>query len=242
MSNFTVLYDALQEAEWFCNLHPALADARLVPISDAPDLPAGSDVLSYDRPDIVLLDGENPILVVEETTEVPSGHNVGQRFARVVAAAEVGVPVLYFGPYVAMKHGGETAGPRYVNARLFQALEAVQRMTGTTVTAINWPVNENSEVLRGPAKDSDVREYIKTFLEVYDRVQELNIVNEVLGQTEIHLRMLRERETFTATSIRNPEQYNSPPTLRSDHDSSRVSASLRADRWGISGRRQVGRL
>ena len=46
------------------------------------------DVLSYDRPDIILVDGDTPILVVEETVEVPSGHNVGQRFARIAAAAQ----------------------------------------------------------------------------------------------------------------------------------------------------------
>ena len=81
MPQYTVLYDDLQEARWFRNLNRDLLDSREVPITDAQSWPSTRGVLAYDRPDIVLLDGNNPILVIEETVEVPSGHNVGQRFA-----------------------------------------------------------------------------------------------------------------------------------------------------------------
>ena len=84
MPPFTILYDEPQEADWFRNLHPDLVDADESTITNAVVNP---DVLAYDRPDIVLLDDQQPILVVEETVEVPSGHNVGQRFARLAAAA-----------------------------------------------------------------------------------------------------------------------------------------------------------
>ncbi len=99
---FTVLYDEPHEAAWFKALHPELSDADEVPLDQA----TGDHlrrVLGYDRPDVVLLRDGSPILVVEETVEVPSGHNVGQRFARLAAAAEQGVPCLYFGPYKAKK-------------------------------------------------------------------------------------------------------------------------------------------
>src|SRR4051812_41904760 len=105
---FTVLYDEPQEADWFKGLHGSLEDAVEVPITEAKAWPAVAGVLAYDRPDIVLLCDGRPILVVEETVEVPSGHNVGQRFARLAAASEHRVPCLYFGPYVARKHGGIT--------------------------------------------------------------------------------------------------------------------------------------
>ena len=211
MPDFTILYDAPQEAEWFCSLHAKLADAQLVNISDAPDLPGVNDVLSYDRPDIVLLDGENPVLVVEETTEVPSGHNPGQRFARIVAAAEAGVPVLYFVPYVAMKHGGETAGPRYMNLRLFRAIDALQQITGTTITTVNWPVSENFEVLRGQEKDSHVRDYIATFLALYATVPDLESLNGELFRSYIHTRLINERQAFIRTLGRRARRYDKPP-------------------------------
>ena len=173
--------------------------------------PGVQKVLEYDRPDIVLLDGETPILVVEETVEVPSGHNVGQRFARIAAAAEAGVPFLYFGPYVAKKHGGNTAGPRYMNVRLFHALDVMERTTGTAITTINWPVDEYFEVRRGPAKDADVRDYIATFIELYADQSNLNHLNKDLLRSDIHRRMIAERNTFVQTSIRRPEQYDAPP-------------------------------
>ena len=211
MPNFTILYDEPQEAEWFRSLNTDLADAEEVSITDAQHWPGVRHVLSYDRPDIVLLDGEIPILVVEETVEVPSGHNVGQRFARIAAAAEAGVPFLYFGPYVAKKHGGKTAGPRYMNVRLFLALDAVERITCTAVTTINWPVDVHSEVRRDQAKDADVRDYIATFLTLYERQGDLSQLNEDLLSSDIHRRMVAERDAFARTSIHKPEQYNGPP-------------------------------
>ena len=211
MSNFTILYDAPQEAAWFRGLNSKLADANEVAITNARDWPSMQMVLLYDRPDIVLLDGEKPILVIEETVEVPSGHNVGQRFARIAAAAEAGVPFLYFGPYEARKHGGETAGPRYMNVRLFHALEAMVRITGSAVTTINWPVDQNHEVRRDQTKDEDVREYVATFLDLYEGQPDLRQLNAALLQSDIHRRMVAERNAFARNSINNPGQYDSPP-------------------------------
>lgn len=211
MPEFTILYDEAQEVECFRSLNPDLADAGEAAITEAKNWPGVRNVLAYDRPDIVLIDGDRPILVVEETVEVPSGHNVGQRFARIAAAAETGVPALYFGPYVAKKHGGITAGPRYMNARLFLALDAMERITGTSVTTINWPVDAQSEVRRDQAKDADVQEYIEAFLALYKRQRNLTQLSKDILASDIHRRMVAERDYFVRTAIRNPEQYNAPP-------------------------------
>lgn len=211
MHKFTILYDEPQEAAWFRALHPALRDAKEEAITVAKKWPSVKNVLAYDRPDIVLLHNDKPILVVEETVEVPSGHNVGQRFARIAAAAESGVPCLYFGPYVAKKHGGVTAGPRFMNVRLFHALDAMVRTTNTAITTINWPVDEHCEVRRDREKDTDVREYVGTFLELYGTHGNLEQVNASLLGSAIHQRMIAERDSFVANAIRNPEQYDGPP-------------------------------
>ena len=205
MSDFTILYDEPQEAEWFRNLNTKLADAEEESITNARNWPEMQGVLAYDRPDIVLLDGGTPILTVEETVEVPSGHNVGQRFARIAASAEAGVPSFYFGPYAARKHGGITAGPRYINGRLFLALDALVRATSSAVTTINWPVDADFEVRRGQEKDGDARAYLATFLSLYDTQPELGRLNEGLLQSDIHLRMVAERERFVQTSIKRPQ-------------------------------------
>jgi len=209
MLRFKILYDELQEADWFRSLHPDLADAEEVPITGThPD--SISRVLAYDRPDIVLVDGTRPILVVEETVEVPSGHNVGQRFARIAAAAEAGVPCLYFGPYVARKHGGETEGPRYMNVRLFHALDAMISETGSAVTTINWPVDDDCEVRRDSLKDADVREYVSTVLDIVNQ-NVYSRLNELILESAIHRRMVAERERFIEQRIKRADQYDSPP-------------------------------
>jgi len=123
-----ILYDSIQEGEWFKGLHPKLNNATMAPFPRNPNNEKIAKVLSYDRPDIVLIDNNSPILVLERTREVPSGHNVGQRFARLVAAAQMQVPSVYFGPYKAYKHGNDTAGPRYMNLRLFYAIKKCQKL------------------------------------------------------------------------------------------------------------------
>lgn len=209
MSNFTILYDEPHEAEWFRRLHPDFTDADEESITSAAKRIEVQQVLAYDRPDIILLDAGKPVLVVEETVEVPSGHNVGQRFARLAAAAEAGVPVLYFGPYVAKKHGGETSGPRFMNVRLFQALDAMVRVTGTAVTTINWPVDERCEVRRDHLKDVDVRHYIELFLQSHYSAP--RIVSRSILASPLQSRLRMERDTFVRDKIKRSSDYDLPP-------------------------------
>ena len=155
--------------------------------------------------------GKRQFLPLRKPWKSPSGHNVGQRFARLAAAAEGGVPFLYFSPYVAKKHGGSTAGPRYVNVRLFHALDVVERTRHTAVTTINWPVDRHFEVRRDSTKDADVRDYLATFLELYASQPNLRQLNKGILLSAFHRRMITERKHFIKTSISNPEQYDSPP-------------------------------
>lgn len=212
MHQYTILYDEPQEADWFKSLHSDLSDAEEISITEAKNRAELRSVLAYDRPDIILLDNGAPILVVEETVEVPSGHNVGQRFARIAAAAEARVPAVYFGPYVAQKHGGKTAGPRYMNVRLFHALDAMERVTGTAVTTINWPVDRRFEVRRDQNKDADMRAYMQEFFSIYaECAGDMDLLNQGLISSQVHERMVRERSEFVRTEILNPDQYDSPP-------------------------------
>ncbi len=100
-----VYYDSYQEGIWFKGLHYRLYEANLYPFPRGNSGPEYlKRALIYDRPDIVVVDNNQPIFVLERTVEVPSGHNVGQRFARLVAAAQMRIPIVYFGPYAAYKH------------------------------------------------------------------------------------------------------------------------------------------
>ena len=89
-----IYYDNLQEGTWFKGLNPSFKSAKLIAINDIVVGTPVAKALEYDRPDIILADNGIPILVVERTIEVPTGHNVGQRFARLAAAAEAKIPLV----------------------------------------------------------------------------------------------------------------------------------------------------
>jgi len=164
-----IYYDARQEAEWFKSLDSRLSGIEILPIPSNPENHSLlKQVLAYDRPDIILVINGVIVLVLERSEEVPSGHNVGQRFARLAAAAEAEVPCIYIFPFKAMKHGGDTAGPRYVNLRLFDTLKKVFDAKNTLLGIINWPVDARSELIRTPEKDVKTKAFVSAILDHVD--------------------------------------------------------------------------
>ena len=55
-------------------------------------------ILYLDCADIIIEKDNNPILCIEETKEAGTGHNVTQRFSRIMAALENKVPTIYIQP------------------------------------------------------------------------------------------------------------------------------------------------
>ncbi|WP_226655862.1 hypothetical protein [Pseudalkalibacillus hwajinpoensis] len=211
MPNHKIIFDDLQEGIWFKDLHPDFEDAELMSITEGRKIyPEIEKTLKYDRPDIILVDDETPILVIERTVEVPSGHNVGQRFGRLAGAAEEGIPCVYFFPYVAMKHGGETSGPRFVNLRLFRTIEIIENQLDGSITTINWPVDKDWEVIRqDPIKDKRVKEYITLFLEYYN--QQTPNICQAIKDSYFHENEIRERDKFAEREIKRGAVYDAPP-------------------------------
>lgn len=213
MSNYLIYCDDFQEGIWFQSLDNRLANAKLEVIPSQREQIkrlALYNVLKYDRPDIILQDNNETIFVLERTVEVPSGHNVGQRYGRLLAAAEARIPAVYFGPYAAYKHGGDTSGPRYMNLRLFYALRKVSEIYNTAVTTINWPVDRQYEVLRTPEKDKRLKQYLQLFFDYYDR-NGSDGLTEYIYYSNFQKQQYQEQENFAQKEIRNPEQYDIPP-------------------------------
>lgn len=103
--------DSLIEFKWFQGLNKNFYDSKYIKIEGRNNNPPViEEIIKYDRPDIILADEKEhkPLLVLEKTREVPSGHNVGQRMARMVRAAEMNVPFIFFIPFRARKHGQMT--------------------------------------------------------------------------------------------------------------------------------------
>lgn len=210
MNNLTIYYDDLQEGFWFKKLSPEFTTASLQPITGSElTNPYMRSALKYDRADIILVHNNHPILLIERTVEVPSGHNVGQRYARLAGAAEENIPSVYIFPYKAVKHGGKTAGPRYVNLRLFSSLDNLKNVTQSAITTINWPVDKYCEIVRTPSKDIDMIRYLEMFFEYY-KVNGMNGIHNYINNSILQTELQDEVINFSKT-IKRAEVYNSPP-------------------------------
>ena len=164
-SGYEVWGDNLIEIKWFMALHPSLSGSRSAIISARGSNPVAiENLIQYDRPDIILLKNGSPVLVMEKTREVPTGHNVGQRMARLVRAVESSIPVIKFFPFDAMKHG-RFAGMCHMNARILAVFSAMARIHRVPVLAINWPKDSDGELTVDGSEDDELREVVGNFIE-----------------------------------------------------------------------------
>jgi len=202
-----IYYDNLQEVRWFQSLDNRFSrlETEAFP-TNLPDNHPIKSLLKYDRPDIILIIRGQPLLVIERSEEVPSGHNVGQRFGRLLAAAEANVPCLYFFPFVARKHGGDTAGPRYVNLRLFYTLDKVFEGLGTELGIITWPVDSDAELIRTPVKDALVKRYVKIIMDFHDNSGNVPTWGDLV-RDPIHRQMKREIQAACDSAPRKDTIY-----------------------------------
>jgi len=161
---YRIFCDNLIEANWFTELSSELSKAEINKMQARGANPRAIDALiEYDRPDIILLQADRPVLVLEKSREVPTGHNVGQRFARLVRAAELGVPTIKFFPFDAMKHG-KYANVCNLNIRLLKAFEEMLRIHKTPILAINWPCDKHHELIDDGSENTRVSAIVTDYL------------------------------------------------------------------------------
>lgn len=111
-------------------------------------------ILYLDAADVIIEYNSNPIICIEETKEAGTGHNAFQRFARIAAAAENGVPALYLQPEaviidrVSKKKGKTIVNTKWdsINPLIFQAYHSVMEIFKIPALFFYYP--------------SDYREYI----------------------------------------------------------------------------------
>ncbi|MEM0287012.1 MAG: hypothetical protein QXG05_02405 [Nitrososphaerota archaeon] len=199
-----IFADDLHEGRWFASLSPRLSNVKIKPIAKRRSNPPYVErLLRYDRPDIILVSEGEPRLVVEKTREVPTGHNVGQRFARFANAVEEKVMVVFFLPFKAMKHGSY-AGICYIPARLFLALEKMEEIHGIPVLAINWPCDKDGELIGDGSQDADMRRLVHELIQ-----SEFDYGNEVIKELRQTMRRSRNER------IREqPDTAEPPPTVK----------------------------
>ncbi len=157
--------DSLIEYEWFRNLHPELKTLKFELIQRrGKNIPLIEELIKYDRPDIILADEDKAYLVVEITREVPTGHNVGQRLARMIRALELRIPTLYFCPFKARKHGVYSSILN-MNGRLFDAFIKMQNIHKTPIFLVNWKCDINGELINDGSENDENSEIINHLVE-----------------------------------------------------------------------------
>lgn len=122
-------------------------------------------LIEYTRPDfIITIDGE-PILAAEVSKENPSGHNIPQRFACMVRAAELGVPNLMYYPAFSRRTTSDP-GVRYLNVRVPIAQLRMSKIYNVPCLTMNWPTGPNNL----PSSDIRAHKPLADFVESVIRV------------------------------------------------------------------------
>jgi len=191
--------DNENESLWFQALDSRLKSAKVRNIGQRGSNPELIDSLVvYDRPDIILLFNSKPVLVLEKTAEVPTGHNVGQRVARLVRAAEHEIPVLYFLPFDAKKHGAYS-GICSINTRLIKAMVRMSEIHNVPVLPVEWPSREvDGELVTDGSQDERLSTLVTSLLDSFPMKW-----NDITKQHESWLEKELERRNDTYPAYRN---------------------------------------
>jgi hypothetical protein len=215
-TEYAIYGDNLIEAEWFRGLSPTLEAVPYFEIGRRGSNPSKIDSLvTYDRPDIILVRDDNPVLVVEKTREVPTGHNVGQRFARLVRAVEHGIVTIKFFPFDARKHGIHT-GICNMNVRLLDAFEKMRIIHNVPVVAVNWPTDNEGELRDDGSEDERMKAIVHEFM--------LNGHDPNGSQIQLQRNIMQEERD---NRIKVYPGYNKPPKSVKSMDTKAL-----LERWG----------
>ena len=152
---FTIWHSSESFADYIIDhtvLHRHDCTKRKLPESDAskPNAFHGvpdhlKKVLYLDAPDIVIELGNEPILTIEESKEAGTGHNAFQRFSRIAAAAENGIPSFYVYPEaVVIERTGtskRTASVKWdiINPLVYKALRRLEDIFRTPALLFHYP-------------------------------------------------------------------------------------------------------
>ncbi len=195
---FDVYYDSLTEALWFSSLNPAFdIDKNNYHIIEhrGNNTALVDDITKYDKPDIILIKENKPLLVIEITQEVPTGHNVGQRFARLVRSIEMGIPTIYFFPFDAKKHG-QYANMCNLNIRLIQAAMNILKIHNTPLLCMNWVTDDSGEIITDGTENDEIIALLKSYVDSgFDKNCE-GIQNYLKYMQQEYKRRLRARPSY----------------------------------------------
>lgn len=86
------------------------------------------NILYLDAPDIIVEKDGDPVVAVEISKEAGTGHNAFQRFARIAAAVENGVPAVYIYPEATFITRQSSQRWDRINPNIFYAMERLMQI------------------------------------------------------------------------------------------------------------------
>lgn len=113
------------------------------------------EILYLDAPDLIISVNNVPILSIEISTEAGTGHNAFQRFSRLAAAVEQGVPALYIYPE-AVWVTRRDSNPRWdrINPLIFKTLCRVSAIFEVPAFLYFYPTEFRLGTNRIPANET----------------------------------------------------------------------------------------
>ncbi len=96
-------------------------------------------ILYLDAPDLIVEFDSEPIFSIEISTEAGSGHNVFQRFPRLVASVENNVPSFYIYPQAKIVDRQQSTRWDRINPQIFKALDDVMSIYGIPALFYYFP-------------------------------------------------------------------------------------------------------
>ncbi len=153
-------------------------------------------ILYLDACDLIVEKDNEPVFSIEVTAEAGTGHNAFQRFARIAASVENGVPAFYIYPEGAIVTR-RNAEPKWdkINPLIFRALEEVMSIYQIPALLYYFPSDINHYLDRpslspnfankGLCFDADILNYPGCPDANSDSMQRMfAAINEILGTTE----------------------------------------------------------
>lgn len=156
-------------------------------------------ILYLDAPDLIVEKDNEPIFSIEVTTEAGTGHNAFQRFARIAASVENGVPSFYIYPEGAIIHrNGKDIGWDMINPLIFKALDDVMSLHNIPALLYyfpsdeikvyqNCPLSAPHHITKGLIFDNDILKYSGCpDSTAASMINMFNSLNEIINLTETY--------------------------------------------------------
>ncbi len=195
MSEYSLFIDDLPEGDWFRSLSPDLSDSDLIKFRNTNNKKV-KELRGYDNPDVIVCKADTPVLVVERTRHKPTGENPLQRFARIVKAAQMGIPIIYQTPYARKNKQSHYN----LNIRLNEAAEKVEDHYDTPILIPPWPHDDDYNLLEDGSENILIKEFLRQFFE-----------NGCDADVEGAQRIRKEVEREKSRIIEEYAGYKSPP-------------------------------